>query len=228
MPAAISRSTRRRVVGPPSGSRSPFDPVAHRRGSSGRRRAGLAQLLEPPRTSRSSVWPRMARGGQARGRGPARRRAHGPVHADHERDRGDETDHGGKRRRAGRRADVIRRPGADRGGAGRGGDRLPPQGRRARGRDPWRPGRGPRGIAAGAEGCSRASGCSGQSPRASAERAGARGARVCRTGSPEQVDCSQARDQREDRQGAPDRIYGQLGLTGRTQAALWAKEHGLD
>ena len=24
------------------------------------------------------------------------------------------------------------------------------------------------------------------------------------------------------------RIYGQLGLTGRTQAALWAKEHGLD
>ena len=84
-PAATSRSTRSRVVGPRSGSRSPFDPVAPRRGSSGRP-GGPRAVARNGRRHRGRRGGRGWRaGGRARGRAPARRRAHGPLDAQPER-----------------------------------------------------------------------------------------------------------------------------------------------
>ena len=54
----------------------------------------------------------------------------------------------------------------------------------------------------------------------------ARGARVGRRGPPEQADRPPARDQREDSQGPSDQgCSPQIGVTDRTQAALWAQRH---
>ena len=132
------------------------------------------------------------------------RRPDGPRDARPRRDRGDAAHRCGPPRGRRGRADVLLRPGADPAGARRRRRRLPAQGRGAGGAREGGPGCRPRRGAARSTRGSRAPARSEHrvAPRG-AVGAGARGAGPGRARPPEQAHRAGARDQREDRQGAP-------------------------